>query len=334
MIKVGFIGVGGMGLGQAHSFRDTPGCTVAAAADVSKASLERFQKDFPDATVTDDWTHLVQDTSLDAFVVAVPTWYHKDICIALLKSGRPVMTEKPMGRTVTHCKAMIDASERSGKLLMVAHCRRFDPDWGTFAKILKGGSLGDPVMWRHAMAGPGPAAGWYLDDKLGGGPLMDGAVHNYDFGNWVFGDPESVVASSVKLTDATGLDTVTAVVRYKSGDQATLSWSWGVAPGAGMHDVLGPKGTMHFGPGPFANDEGIDTAVNGYYHVLHGKDRKPKLFKFKKGNMYVNQAKHFLDCINGKTKCESPATEAIKAVAVAEAILKAAPKGAARKVSW
>jgi hypothetical protein len=50
--------------------------------------------------------------------------------------------------------------------------------------------------------------------------------------------------------------------------------------------------------------------------------------------MYVTQAKHFLDCLNGKTKCRTPATEAIKGVAVAEAILKAAPTGKSVKVTW
>ena len=48
----------------------------------------------------------------------------------------------------------------------------------------------------------------------------------------------------------------------------------------------------------------------------------------------MKQARHFLDCVQGKMKCISPAKEAIKAVAVAEAVLKASPKGQARKVTW
>jgi predicted dehydrogenase len=50
--------------------------------------------------------------------------------------------------------------------------------------------------------------------------------------------------------------------------------------------------------------------------------------------MVVNQAKHFADCLEKGAPCLSPGTEAIKSVASAEAILKAAPKGGTRKVSW
>jgi len=50
--------------------------------------------------------------------------------------------------------------------------------------------------------------------------------------------------------------------------------------------------------------------------------------------MYILQARHFLDCIRRRTRCLTPGTEAIKAVAVAEAILKAGRAGSARKVTW
>ena len=50
--------------------------------------------------------------------------------------------------------------------------------------------------------------------------------------------------------------------------------------------------------------------------------------------MYVTQGRHFLACLAGRAKCLSPGTEAIKAIAVGEAILKAGRTGAARKVKW
>ena len=62
--------------------------------------------------------------------------------------------------------------------------------------------------------------------------------------------------------------------------------------------------------------------------------KKKKLVSFKRTDMYVTQAKHFIDCINGKAKCITPASQSIKAVAIAEAILKASVKGTAAKVQW
>jgi predicted dehydrogenase len=201
------------------------------------------------------------------------------------------------------------------------------------AKIVAVGAIGRPILWRHvntsliSFGGP-----WFMEDRLSGGPLMDGAIHNYDFGNLLFGDPEEVLASEIKLTAKTAIDTGSAIVRYKSGDQIMVSWSWGVTSQS-MMDVIGPKGSLTFGPGDLASPD-LDTKTYGYYMTADPAREKKKLHRFKRTDMYVTQAKHFLACLDGKAECLSPGTEAIKAVAIAEAILKAAPTGGARRVTW
>ena len=112
-----------------------------------------------------------------------------------------------------------------------------------------------------------------------------------------------------------------------------LSWSWGTAPGEHLFDLLGPKGSIILGPADLAT-KSLDTKKYGYYRVTNSRTRKAKLVRFKRADMYVRQGKHFLDCIEGKALCLSPGTESIKAIASAEAILKAGPKGAVRKVVW
>ena len=160
--------------------------------------------------------------------------------------------------------------------------------------------------------------------------MLDGAVHNYDFANMVFGDPVDVVASSIKLSPRSATDTATAVVRYPKGDQLMVSWSWST-PGSGLSDALGPKAGLVFGAGKFADQ--VDAKDKVYYCVTDIKG-KSKLVQGRSNNMYMNQAKHFLACINKEVKCQSPGNKAIKAVAVAEAILKVAPRGGKRTVRW
>jgi predicted dehydrogenase len=164
---------------------------------------------------------------------------------------------------------------------------------------------------------------WFVDDKLGGGPLIDGAIHNQDFAAWLFGDPQYVQASGIKIdSKVTAVDTATAIVHYANGSQLMLSWSWGSAPTPPMHDVLGPKAAMLF---PSAD-------APAYYLIT--RDGKRRKVAHRPCKMVVNQAKHFVDCLEKGTKCLSPGTEAIKSVASAEAILKAARAGGSRKVSW
>jgi predicted dehydrogenase len=264
-------------------------------------------------------------------LVCTPTLDHAAITVDCLRSGRPVLAEKPMARTVADCRRMNVAADRTGQLLMVAHCRRFDKDWGRFAQIVRKGQLGRPLLWRSVAAGQGPG-GWFMDAQRGGGPLIDGAVHNYDFANYIFGEPESVVASGIALTKHSAVDTASAVVRYASGDQLLVSWAWGPR-GDNAHDVLGPKASLLFGPGDMKpeGEEGY-----AYYRLwANGKNQKLIKFKYDFMPMYTAEDQHFIDCITGKTKvCEASGTEGIKGVAVAEAIFKAAAGNGTAKVKW
>lgn len=332
MVKLGFIGLGGMGLGQVNTFAPLAQAEIVAGADPSGDAQKKFVEQHPDAVAYSDYKDLLKDKNVDAVVIATPTLLHRPMCIDALKSGRPVMTEKPLARTVAECKKMIDVADKAKLLLMVAQCRRFDTDWGCFRKIFTEGKIGSPAVWRQFNAGPGPKSAWFHDDKASGGPMMDGAVHNYDFANWIFGTPESVVANSVKLTKTTAMDTCTAIIQYSSGNQAMLSWSWGAAAGVSGIDVLGPKGTLFFGAGPLAAETELKP-TQGCYCIVPTGGGKPKLVKFRKSNMYTTQAAHFLACVQGAATCLTPATEAIKAVAVAEAVIKAGRKGGAVKVT-
>ncbi len=334
MIRLGFVGLGGMGLHQATSFAKVSGCRIVAGADVSTAAQANFLQRYPKARAYASHKELLGDNDVDAVVVVSPTFFHRQIVIDALRAGRHVLTEKPMARTVADCKAMLDVASKTGKQLMVAHCRRFDDDWGTFANLVRKGKLGRPILWRHLMAGKGPTNPWFMDDKLGGGPLIDGAVHDEDFANWLFGEPESVYATQMKLTKNTAVDTASTVVHYRSGDQLLLSWSWGVGQGSHLNDALGPKASVVFGPP--ANAEGLDPKTYAYYQLnpAPATGGKPQLIRSKRTDMYVNQARHFLACLNGKAKCQSDGYAALKAVAVAEAILKAAVKGGERKVRF
>lgn len=334
MINLGFIGVGGMGRYQAVSFQKVRGCRIVAGADSSSASLKAFGELAPKAALYENHRALLRDANVDAVVIAVPTYYHAPVAIDAMRAGRHVLVEKPMARSVAAARRMIDVARKTRRVLMVAHCRRYDADWGTFGKILQSGKLGRPVVWRSLMGGHAPPASWFMDDKLGGGPIFDAAIHNIDFANMLFGNPERVLASSIKLTRATAQDTITAIVQYPKSDQLMLSWSWGTVPsGAYADDIIGTDGALLFGPGDSPN-ENIDRNLYGYYRLTTRRSQRSRLVRFRHRDMYVAQGRHFLACLAGGVKCQSPGTEAIKAIAVGEAILKAGPAGTARRVAW
>jgi predicted dehydrogenase len=327
MINIGFIGLGGMGRYQASAFKQLSECKIAAGSDPDGAARAEFGKLCPGAAVYIDYKDLLADMNVHAVVVAVPTGLHCQTVIDALKADCAVMVEKPMARTVVECQQMLDAADRAGKLLMVAHCRRFDVDWGTFANIYRAGRLGEQVLWRSVRGGIGPRNPWFMDHNMGGGPLFDGAIHDQDFGNWLFGDPDSVMGSSVKMDPkSSAIDTASAIIRYKNGSQMMLSWSWAV-PGQSLHDVLGPKNTFVF-------NSSVTTPDGMKAHFLLDADGNKEFISFEPKDMYVTQAQHFLDCLRNRIECGSPGSEAIKAVAVGDGILQACKKNELVKIRW
>ncbi|NQU43656.1 Gfo/Idh/MocA family oxidoreductase [bacterium] len=332
MIRLAFVGLGGMGRMQVQSFLKVKGHRIVAGSDPSPDARAKFLELVPGAETFENHRDLLEKTDPDAVVVAPPTGLHGSVTSDFLKAGKPVLLEKPMARTVAECRKLNRLAHEKNTLLMIAHVRRFDPYWNSWANEVRAGRIGNPVLWRHIVANLGPGR-WFMDEKMGGGPLLDGAVHDYDFANSLFGDPETVLSSSIKLDPSvTAIDTGSTIVRYASGNQLLLSWSW-AARGCMMHDIVGPKGFIQFGTAgltPPATQNG-----NYQYCCLTNGIGKQKLLKsIKDPSMFVRQARHFVDCVNGKAECASPGTEAIKAVAVAEAVLKAGPAGQIARVKW
>ena len=121
-------------------------------------------------------------------------------------------------------------------------------------------------------------------------------------------------------------------VRYASGDQLLVSWSWGTR-GCRLFDVVGPKGFIQPGTGGLAPPRS-EEGKTSYWCFTNARGKVSLIKARARPGMLLNQLEHFLDCIRGKARCASGGTEAIKAVAVAEAILKAGPEGKARPVKW
>ena len=124
-----------------------------------------------------------------------------------------MLCEKPMAMTLRDCDAMIAAAENAGTTLMVGHVRRYDTDWGTWRSLVEKGVIGRPVLWRQT-AGGGHPGNWFMDARMGGGPFMDGCVHNWDFANWVFGQPAEAVASLMRLAKTSAFDTGTVAILF------------------------------------------------------------------------------------------------------------------------
>ncbi len=192
-----------------------------------------------------DWRELVP--LADAFLICVPTYLHAEVAVALLEAGKAVFCEKPLARTLEQADAIARAAQGSGAPLQIGFVRRFDDEWAAWRAAILAHKIGRPVVWRDLMAIAAPSA-WYVQEELGGGPFLDGCIHNFDFALHTFGRAEWAFCHGRTLGEAaTAIDTGSATVRFESGDELLLAWSWGLpagCSGARVFEFLGPRGTI------------------------------------------------------------------------------------------
>ena len=243
MLNIGFIGCGGIARHHASCLSRIRGARIVAAADVVADAAEAFARDFGAEHHFADFRALLDLPEIDAVWVCTPTFQHPAPVIAAAQAGKHVFCEKPMALKVADARRMANACRQADVRLTIGFVRRFDAQWGKLKDIVQSGAVGSPVIWRFAGGGR-PGRPWFRDENKGGGPLMDGAVHNYDFALQIFGPAASAQASSLQFDPTSvGADTASVIVNFASGDQHALIWSWGVAAGApvaSLNDVIGP----------------------------------------------------------------------------------------------
>ena len=185
-IRVGFIGCGGIAL-QKHfpGMSGEKDVELVAFCDIVKERAEKGAKEFgtADAKVYTNYKELLADTTIDAVHVLTPNVSHAEITVAALDAGKHVLCEKPMATTSAEAKQMLDARDRSGKLLTIGYQYRHYHENAITKAVIDQGLLGDiyyaeaSYIRRRGV----PTWGVFTDKaKQGGGALIDIATHVLD----------------------------------------------------------------------------------------------------------------------------------------------------------
>ncbi len=298
MIKIAVVGFGQIGPVHIDAYKQMEDVEIAVVCDLEEARAQAAQKRAGAPEYLTDYNAVVARDDIDIVDVCIPTYLHADLTIKAAKAGKHVFCEKPIAMRLQDAEAMIKACDKAGILLGLGFVRRFDNSWLKMAEVVKNGAIGHPAIWRHVSASVGAPTPWFFDREKGGGPFVDGAVHNYDFGAMMLGDVAQVTANLKTLrSGTTAKDTGTAILDYKSGDQLTVAWSWALATGArGMSgmDLFGPQGVLSFEcPTP---DKPVLAEDEAAVFVNHG-GQNVEVFPYKKNRMFFDELRYIVDCV-------------------------------------
>ena len=248
-MKFGLIGYGAWGRFHARAIRNAPGAELTAVAVNSESTAAQARQDHPDLAVYTDYRKLLADPAIETVDVVVPNYRHAEIGAAALEAGKNVLLEKPMATTREECDRLIEARNRSGRVLSIAHDYRTSKQYVRIKELIDRGELGDPMyisinLFRNRFRDG--SDGWRFKPETVGSWILEEPVHFFDLVMWYMedrGDPVSVRAVGNSNDRAEGLyDSFTCLVRYEGAPYAVITQTLGGFQHHTQVQVVGREG--------------------------------------------------------------------------------------------
>lgn len=178
-VRVAIVGYGGMGNWHARKISSLDCLELAGVYDIRQERIDfAHEKNY---NTYESFEAVLADKSVEIVTVATPNHLHKDLCIALMASGKNVVCEKPVAMNSQELQEMIDASHKYGVIFTVHQNRRWDQDFLIVKKLLEEDALGPVFRIESRVHGSrGIPSDWRNQKEFGGGMLLDWGVHLLD----------------------------------------------------------------------------------------------------------------------------------------------------------
>ncbi|HET7322434.1 MAG TPA: Gfo/Idh/MocA family oxidoreductase [Longimicrobiaceae bacterium] len=238
--RLGFLGVGWIGRHRMEAVAKSGFGEAVAVADPSEEMRAATAETAPDAERLDSYEALLEQ-ELDGVVIATPSAQHAEQSIRALEKGLAVFCQKPVGRTATEVRRVVDAARTADLLLGVDLSYRFTDSMRALREVVQSGEVGEvfaaDVVFHNAY---GPDKPWFYDAaRSGGGCVMDLGIHMVDLALWVLDFPEVADVTSRLFAGGEPLgsdparveDYATARIDLESGATVQLACSWNLPAG-------------------------------------------------------------------------------------------------------
>lgn len=152
---------------------------VVAVCDTSSERREEAASRFGCKTYSDHH-RMLQDEELDLVCVVSRSDQHCPMTCDCLSAGADVMVTKPWGLNVDEAKQMVEASERTGRLLLPWLPARWGCDFLRLQQLVEEKAIGNVFMIRRAVCGFAARDDWQTELRYGGGYLLNWGLHLVD----------------------------------------------------------------------------------------------------------------------------------------------------------
>jgi myo-inositol 2-dehydrogenase/D-chiro-inositol 1-dehydrogenase len=181
VVGIGIIGTGKQGADHARrigSLGDK--ARLVAVHDIDRSLAEGVAGECGARVAASDQA-LIEDPEVEAVIVSSNTETHVDFVLACIAAGKPVLTEKPLGITVSSCELVLDAEIEAGRrFTTVGFMRRYDPEYRRLKGAVDEGTIGTPMVIHCIHRNPSVPKTFHTRQTL-----TDTVIHEIDIARWL-----------------------------------------------------------------------------------------------------------------------------------------------------
>jgi predicted dehydrogenase len=341
-IGIGIIGSGGIAL-DAHipAILELADTELVALSNRSEAKAQRAAA----RAGIDEWytdnQKVIDHPGVDAVVICTPPNAHKEWTLKAAAAGKHVLCEKPMALDLSECDEMIAACHAAGVQLMIPEMKRFNPGFRQARQLIADGVIGELYLARYHNSYFEPhtrQAWWVVPEISGGGELMNEFTHQVNVLRWMMGPVVQVSCLSNHPQGEPPEDNAAITLRFANQALAVVTISWMTKE----YNLTFPAPLEHAWDEriEFFGTEGslrIDTPFT-YWRVPiqlavysdkggAGLSRGWNFVRCAPSAHYVEQIRHFVQCIRGETECEVSGEQGRLDLQVVRAAMESADSG-------
>jgi predicted dehydrogenase len=316
-LRIAVAGLGYWGPNLARNFAAIPGCELAWCCDASPEARARIGTRFPDTRLTADLAEVLDDSSVDAVVLATPVPTHADLAASVLDAGKHCFVEKPLAQSVADAQRAVAAAQRSGRTLMVGHLLEYHPGVQRLKQLSESGELGDEIYYIY---GNRLNLGKLRADE---NALWSLGAHDVSVLLYLAGEePHEAIARGEAYVRSDVEDVVFCFLRFPSGLSAHLHLSWLDPHKERRFTVVGSRRMATFDDMALEGkltiyDKGFDEDARGYGEYI---TRTGDIFSPRIPNMEPLrvECEHFVECVRRGEQPRSDGASGLRVVRVLE----------------
>ncbi len=244
-IHVGLIGFGLSGrFLQAPFYEALPQFKLAKIVTSRPIPEDVFREAVPSPSIED----LLDDPQIELIAVCTPNETHYELTKKCLLAGKHVLVEKPATSTLAEAKELYALAKQQKKVLCVYQNRRFDSDFLTCLKLIKGNFLGEIHTFEahyHRYKPELNTKGWKEEVSSANGILYDLGAHLIDQAIFLFGKPNSFSGETYTQRQNSSIDDAFFVQLTYDKLRVRLKSSLLVVNQGPKFEIHGTAGSFH-----------------------------------------------------------------------------------------